>query len=97
MWRDGAQEKARLKAEKEAAEDKYKWATVDGRREQARGCSLHVSDAPKRLLLPLVLGMQVARAGCMSHPLPMAAAVLSDTRWEHPFFLWRQVYQGLGF
>jgi hypothetical protein len=31
-----AQEKARLKAEKEAAEDKYKWATVDGRREQAR-------------------------------------------------------------
>ncbi len=28
------QEKERLKAEKEAAEAKYKWALVDGRREQ---------------------------------------------------------------
>lgn len=34
------QEKERLKAEKEAAEAKYKWALVDGRREQVGSASV---------------------------------------------------------
>lgn len=34
----GVQEKERTKKEKEAAEAKYKFALVDGRKEQARAC-----------------------------------------------------------
>lgn len=36
------QEKVKQKQEKEEAEAKYKWALVDGRKEQARPSCLHV-------------------------------------------------------
>ncbi len=41
----GAQEKERVKKEKEAAEAKYKFALVDGRREQARRAPAHCGSA----------------------------------------------------